>query len=97
MSSSSAPTTLPEANNKIHLANFEAQKKVRALNIAFGEGAKWGIVGFVASGLGVLYGTKYSPSFNKSFGPSGKTAIPLMAGLFLWALKYELTTVDTVR
>lgn len=78
-------------------ARLEGIKKEKAMSIAFGEGAKYGIGGLLAGALGSLAALKYSPSFNKYMGPSAKTSIPIMMGVFFWAVKYELVVVDAQR
>ena len=69
---------ISEESKKV--SNIEGLRKEKAISIAFGEGAKYGIASFIAGGLATLYGLKYSPSYNKYTGPSGKMAMPLMLG-----------------
>ena len=67
------------------------------MSIAFGEGAKYGFGGLFAGIVGSVAAMKYSPSYNKYMGPSAKMSVPIMMGLFCWAVKYELVVVDSQR
>jgi hypothetical protein len=61
--------------------------------LGFGIGA----AGFVAGGVGTLLASKYSPWFQKYMGLSAKASLPVMAGLFMWSLNFELTMTDATR
>ena len=56
-----------------------------------------GAAGFVAGGVGTLLANKYSPWFQKYMGLSAKASLPIMSGLFLWSLNFELTVTDATR
>lgn len=71
----------------VHLKRI---KDERALAIAQGEGVKWGLIGFFTGGVGTLAATYKSKSFAKYMSVSAKTSIPIMLGVFLFGLKYEL-------
>ena len=57
--------------------------------ISMGEGIKWGTGGAALTGAGVVAATLKSPKFAKYMQISAKVSIPVMTGLFLFALKYE--------
>lgn len=71
-------------------------KKEKAISIAFGEAAKYGLYG-LATGVAVLAAGSRTKLFLKYLSVSAKTAIPLMSGLFAYAVKYELCLIDTQR
>lgn len=68
---------------------FEQMRKERVMNLAFGEALKWSAGGVMLAGAGVALATARSTSFAKYMSVSAKTSLPVMAGLFLFALKYE--------
>lgn len=68
---------------------FEQLRKERVMNLAFSEAMKWSAGGMLLAGGGVALATARSTSFAKYMSVSAKTSLPVMAGLFLFALKYE--------
>jgi hypothetical protein len=70
--------------------------KDEALTKAFWHGVNWGVVGF-AGGAGASYGLTQTKRFKPFMGTSAKLAIPLMAGFFMFGLKYEHAIYDAIR
>ncbi len=71
-----------------------AKRKETILNLAMGEGSKWGITGFIVAGAATALATMKSKKFDKMTSVSAKASIPVMAGLGLWSFKYEITAHD---
>ena len=66
------------------------QKKEELIgSIALGEGIKYGTMSFVTVGGATVLATLRSQKFNKMMQISAKVSLPVMAGLFFFALKYE--------
>ena len=65
--------------------------------LALGEGIKWGVGGLLLGGAGTAAATVYNKSFSKFMSVSAKTSIPVMVGVFLFSLQYELTMYDANR
>ena len=65
--------------------------KERVLAISMGEGIKWGFGGCLVSGAGIYVASMKSINFMKYMSVSAKTSIPVMTGMFLFGLQYELT------
>jgi hypothetical protein len=77
---------------------IEAFRKERTLSIAAGEGIKWG-VGTLCAGIGaVFYAEHKYPYWKQQFrNKSVMSMMPLMAGIFAFALNYELTISSALR
>jgi hypothetical protein len=58
---------------------------------------KYGTIGLVAGGAGTVLASTYNTSFHKYMSISAKTSIPVMVGVFLFSLKYELTLSSAQR
>lgn len=71
--------------------------KERVLSLAVGEGIKYGLIGATTAGVGTYVATIKSDSFRKYMSVSAKSSLPLMAGIFLFVLQYELTIHDANR
>ena len=52
---------------------------------------KFGALTFVGASAGTYMAMKSSPWFNKAFSVSAKASIPVMTGIAMWSLGYELT------
>ena len=70
---------------------ISAKKKEQSLSIALGEGVKYGSLSSLTFGGISYFMTKYSPMFDKSMSISAKVSLPVMAGLFAFALTTERT------
>ena len=68
---------------------YKKRKEERIMSLAAGEAIKWGVGGASTVGAGVVAATMQSPKFNKYMQVSAKVSLPVMAGLFLFTLKYE--------
>lgn len=69
----------------------------RIMDIAFSQGYKFGIPAFALSASGIAYAYKTIPSFAKKFGYSAMSGIPLMVGIFGFAVAAEQTMYDAHR
>ena len=76
---------------------FEQLRKERVMSLALSEALKWGTGGILVAGLGTAAATVRSSSFSKYMSVSAKTSLPVMAGLFLFTLKYEHAIADMNR
>jgi hypothetical protein len=76
---------------EIKLLNIKME---RIRDYSLGEAIKWGCIGMAVAGTGVLVASKNNVKFNKYMSVSAKTSLPIMSGLFLFALNYETTIYD---
>jgi hypothetical protein len=76
---------------------LEDKRKERILGLAAGEAIKGGLFGFGVIGAGVMGLTRFNPKFNKMMQVSAKVSLPVMAGLFLFTLRYEHAITDISR
>jgi len=72
-------------------------KEERVRNISLSEGIKYGGVGFMISAAATALATVKSPSFSKYMSVSAKSSLPIMTGIFLFTLNYELTQYSCSR
>jgi hypothetical protein len=78
--------------------NREEKRREQVISIALGEGIRNGVLSLSAAGLGVLAASRNQASkFNKYMGTSAKVAVPVMAGLFAFALTSELAIYSMNR
>lgn len=75
----------------------ELFRRERIDALALGEGIKWGVGGTLVGGAGTAAATIYNKNFAKFMSASAKTSIPVMVGVFLFSLQYELTMYDANR
>jgi len=68
----------------------EQLRRDRVLAIAHGEALKAGVVGTIVAGAATAFASYKSLPFAKYMSVSAKTSLPVMAGLFLYPLRYEL-------
>ena len=61
------------------------------------QAIKYGTFGFVTGGTGTMLASTYNSSFQKYMSISAKTSIPVMLGVFLFSVKYELTMSSARR
>ena len=71
--------------------------KTNILNLALGEGIKYGAVSTLVGGIVLAVSQSRSEWFNKSFNTSAKTSIPVMACLAGFSIGYEVTMVNAER
>lgn len=96
--SSKLGVALTEASSKKKTKISERELlKERTLSVAISEGIKYGSLSTTFVGAGIAYAHYNIPKFNKVRMASIKFAIPLMAGLFSFALMTELSMVDMQR
>lgn len=94
----SAETLAERKSSKNVQNNLERDLlKDRILSVAISEGIKYGSFSTAFVGGGVAYAHYNIPKFNKIKMTSIKFAIPLMAGLFSFALMTELSMNDMKR
>jgi len=67
------------------------KRRERIMAVSMGEAFKWGGGGMALSGAGVVGASMKYPNFAKYMQVSAKVSIPIMTGLFLFALNYELS------
>ena len=68
----------------------EARKKL-VLDLAYGEGIKWGVLNGLVAGIATGVASIKSERFNRGTSVSAKTAIPVMTAVFSWSLAFEMT------
>ena len=78
-------------------ADFKKRKEERILSLAAGEAIRWGVGGATTVGAATVLATMQSAKFNRFTQISAKVSLPVMAGLFLFALKYELAITNMNR
>jgi len=67
----------------------EELKRERVLSLAAGEGIKYGAGAVAVVGSGTVLATHRIPAFAKYMSLSAKVSLPVMAGLFMFTLKFE--------
>jgi len=67
-------------------------RKDFVFNLALWEATKWGVMGSAVVGAATAVAAAKSKKFNKITSISAKVATPVMAGLFLFGLQFELVT-----
>ena len=67
----------------------EQYRRDRILSLANGEAIKAGLGGVGVAGAGAYFATKNSLNFAKYMSVSAKVSLPVMAGLFMYTLRYE--------
>lgn len=78
-------------------ADFKKRKEERILSLAAGEAIRWGVGGATTVGAATVLATMQSAKFNRFTQISAKVSLPVMAGLFLFTLKYELAITNMNR
>ena len=71
------------------------EEKVRSISLS--EGIKYGSSGLIVSAAATAFASMKSTSFNKYMSISAKSSIPIMTGVFLFTLNYELTQYSCGR
>jgi hypothetical protein len=71
--------------------------KERILSLSLGEGIKYGILGSALVGAATVTAAYRSKKFNQLTSVSAKVSFPVMAGLFSFAVNYELTMNSCLR
>lgn len=85
------------------MSTYAAEQKARALKqerveaIAMGEAIQWSIAATVATGAAVGLATWRNKNFAKFMSVSAKTSLPVMAGLGMFAFRYELTQHNALQ
>lgn len=69
----------------------------QVMDIAFHQGAKFGVPTFLTSAAAVAYAYKTVPTFAKRFGYSAMSGVPLMCGIFVFGVTAEQTMFDAHR
>ena len=72
-------------------------KRERTMSIAHGEGIKWGALASAVVGVGTYGLSRYKVEISKHLSASAKISLPIMAGLFAFALNVELKMHDVHR
>ena len=67
----------------------EQERRERVLALAHGEAIKAGVAAALAGGAGSFAASKLSPNFAKYMSISAKVSLPVMAGMFMFSLRYE--------
>jgi len=71
------------------------EERIRAISLS--EGIKYGGAGFIVSAAATALATVKSTNFSKYMSVSAKSSIPIMTGVFLFTLNYELTQYSCGR
>jgi len=85
------------------MSTFAAEQKARELkqerveSIAMGEAIQWSIAATAATGAAVALATWRNKNFAKFMSVSAKTSLPVMAGLGMFAFRYELTQHNALQ
>lgn len=72
-------------------------RKERVLALALGEGIKGSVGTLIVATGATLFATYRYKKFDKLTNVSGKTAMPIMAALAMFALRYEIVMLDAMR
>lgn len=83
-------STLSEEERKAEI------KKERVMGLAMGEAIKYSIGSAVVVGAATLLASYKNKSFNRFMSLSAKTSFPVMAGLGMFAYKYETVQYDAL-
>mmetsp|Transcript_4117 Transcript_4117/g.6374 ORF Transcript_4117/g.6374 Transcript_4117/m.6374 type:complete len:88 (+) Transcript_4117:97-360(+) len=75
----------------------EKRRQNQIMTMSIDRGLSAALTSFVSMGLLVYVAHMKHPGFRKNVGVSGKSALPIMAGIFMGSLVTELTMYDAKR